>query len=428
MALLPTTGALAINRPEPSRSMIDSVLRKALVFGTSLLIMIMPVASGARGLSPDVGRAMLAGCDAALILLFFLSFPIARARLLKTLVVFMLAHSLIFMLKGTAFPGLADSYQGLRKSVLWLLAICLGSALPERSIRLIINTMLVTLICICLYGIKQYFIFSAFDQALLGAQSANIYANKIAGATRAISVLSSGFHLGMAGCILICIVAYHTPLSLPWKLLFYAIALFAIYASLTRTFLIISAAVLILPILARSGIRTFIFGLVGLTVFTGLMMFKIDLAEIAFDAAMNDDRFTSRGDSYAAFFEYLRQSPIGWLIGFGPGTAGSTLSDAYIASGSPWIEPHNIFTKYIFEYGAPLAICLFAVLAIMVGSRYRRPNAVSPGMARLSIFVLCISGLTITSVETWPVSLYIGLLIGMLCRNQDDSIDGFRLE
>jgi O-antigen ligase len=428
MALLPTIDALATDRPERPKSMIDSVLMKVLVFGTGLLIMIMPLASGARGLSLDVGRAMLAGCDAALILLFFLSFPIARARLLKTLVVFMLAHSLIFMLQGSAFPGLADSYQGLRKSILWLLAICVGSALTERSVRLIVNIMLATLVCISLYGIKQYFIFSTFDQALLGAQSANIYANKIAGATRAISVLSSGFHLGMAGCILICIVTYHTRLPLLWKLTFYVIALFAIYASLTRTFLIISAAVLILPFLARSGMRTFIFALIGLTVFTGLMMFQIDLAEIAFDAAMNDDRFTSRGDSYAAFFEYLRQSPIGWLIGFGPGTAGSTLGDTYVAAGSPWIEPHNIFTKYIFEYGAPLAICLFAVLAIMIGTQYRRPDAESPGTARLAIFVLCMSGLTITSVETWPVSLYIGLLIGMLCRNQDGSVNGFKLE
>jgi O-antigen ligase len=428
MPLLPTTGAFASNRPERSRSMMDSVLRKVLVFGTGLLIMIMPVASGARGLSPDVGRAMLAGCDAALILLFFLSFPIARARLLKTLVIFMLAHSLIFMLFGAYFPVLADSYQGLRKSILWLLAICLGSALPDRSVRLMINIMIATLVFICLYGIKQYFIFSEFDQALLGAQSANIYANKIAGATRAISVLSSGFHLGMAGCILICIVAYYAPLPLLWKLVFYAIALFAIFASLTRTFLLISVVVLILPLLARSGMRVFIFGLIGLTVFTGLMMLKIDLAEIAFDAAMNDDRFTSRGESYTAFFEYLRQSPIGWLIGFGPGTAGSTLGDTYIRSGSPWIEPHNIFTKYVFEYGAPLAICLFAVLALMIGSRYKRSDSESPGMARLAIFVLCISGLTITSVETWPVSLYIGLLIGMLCRNPDRSVDVFRLE
>ncbi|WP_109808843.1 O-antigen ligase family protein [Sphingosinithalassobacter portus] len=400
-------------------SVLDIVVPRLLAWGSGVLIFAMPIASAARGFSDEIGRTLLAMTDAMLIALFVLSLRYSRNRWFSWLVVFLLVYASLFMVVGSDFPSFSISYQGLRKSMLWLFAIGVGLALPQRSIRPLSRAMIAVLFLVCLYAVKQFFITSDFDRNLLDAQSASVYANKIGQYTRATSILSSGFHVGIAGCLLICFALSTRKMSLIVRVLLIGVSLFAIYASFTRTFLILAGAAIILRFTARSASRMYVVITSALLVLTALLMLNFDVVDDVYSALVNDDRFTGRGDSYDAFVSYLEQSPGGLLTGFGPGTAGSTLGDLYHPYGAPWIEPHNIFTKYIFEFGLPLALALFLTVGAMVLRRpaYYEEKQFPREIARLAMFVLAFSGLSITSVETFPVSIYIGFLVGMLCRN-----------
>lgn len=393
----------------------NDVVSGIIMYGTCILVAFMPVASGSRGFSESLGRNLLASCDALLIGLFLIAIPYSRARLVSSATILLIVLSAAYLMVDEQFPPFAIAYQGVRKSILWLLAIVLGAALREKAIGPVCATIMTVLTLVCLYGIKQYFIQSPFDAQLLSAQSASIYANKIGQYTRATSVLSSGFHLGMAGCILICLTVYAKNISYFLRISIISIALFGIYASFTRTFLIVALGVIAIRLTIHSRARIWSSIFIAILTITALQFFKIDLIGTGVSAAANDDRFAGRSESYIEFFSYLAREPLGWLIGFGPGTAGSTLGDQYLPFGVPWIEPHNVFTKYIFEFGLPVALYVYVSIAILAASKRDQSSRYSASSARMALFVLCVSGLTITSVETWPVSIYVGLLLGMLC-------------
>jgi len=384
------------------------------------LIVIMPVFSAFRGVSQPLGRGLMGATDLAMVALFVWVVFRPGLKRLKYLIIAMIGMSILNILLWTSDVPLAATYQGFRKSILWLLAICIGYNIRRRDRNTVFWTIVFTCTAICLYAVKQWvFGFTAFDTKLLDAQAALEYTNKIGNYQRAISVLSSGFHVGMTGSLLILMalcVKFNGNLSNGIRsAALIVVGGLGIFASFTRTFMIIAGALSIFQV-SRSGrhplIRVALIVCAGIVVAYGIFAGYLTLIE---GAIFSDYRFTSRSASYEQMASMFASNPMGVFSGFGLGSAGSTLGEPFAIGKAAWVEPHNTLLKYVVEFGLPLSLLLFWEIAQAVRASRPDPMLVfDNSLSLLCILLLVGAGLTITSVETWPTSLYIGLIIGML--------------
>lgn len=374
-------------------------------------IVVAPLASGLRGVSPGLGRSLMALLDLGLFA-SFLVFAFARPKIYPAVVVSVIVYSFLQVMLMPGHPGIEIALLGLRKSLLMVMAYSLGTYIPIQHRRLVHFSIIFALVYVCLYALKQHFFLSSFDMRLLKEQSANIYTNMISGRIRAFSLLSSGFHVGMAANVLAAYALYMSGIKGLWRALFLVVAALGCYASLTRTFMFLLLGQLAVAAWLRwRAQRLFVvLGVLAsllMTELLGLTSIAGSLAEV-----FGDRRLLGRQRSYDDLARFLTDSPLGAVFGFGPGSAGSGMRASFAATGSPFIEPHNIFTKYPFELGVPLGVVFigFTCFAIVKSVRYAGTDRALLGAIAL---IFAISGLLITSVETWPISLYAGLAMGL---------------
>jgi hypothetical protein len=383
------------------------------------LIIAMPMFSAVRGVSQPLGRVLMGVTDMIMLAMFLWSLFKPGLRTLKFLILGLLALSVLNIAFWTHDVPLTATYQGFRKSILWLLAICIGYSVRRRDRNIVLWIITGVCVVVAVYAVKQWlFGFTAFDKQMLDAQSAQEYANKIGDYQRAISILSSGFHVGMTGTLLIIIALTikQAPNPLAWgrSAILIVIGALGIYASFTRTFMIIAAALACVQIsrsgkhpLIRVGVLTAGAAIMAVGFFAGYFS-QLE------QAIFSDYRFTSRSISYEAMATLFSTYPVGLFSGYGLGSAGSTLGESFAIGGAHWVEPHNVLLKYVVEFGAPLSLWLYWEIGKVV--RAAKPDPMlrfDNSLSMLGVFLLIGAGLTITSVETWPISLYIGFLIGM---------------
>ena len=379
-----------------------------------LWVLAMPLASGLRGFDLAAGRAALLACDLALFVLFALAlrrqpwYPVALLLLFGLLIG--AAHVLL-----AAHPDAATLYQGLRKSLLWLFAIPVGASLGPAQATRVLRAIGASCALLALYGVKQALAPTGFDARLLAAQTGSVYANQIGGTLRATSLLSSGFHLGMAAVLLLALALSARGAPAWARLALIGLAAAGVVVSHTRTFLLVGPVLVVLQLLAARPGRWLAAAVsLALLWLAALVLLQTDPAAWLAEQLMADTRFTNRAQSYRLFAEHMAQNPAGWLTGFGLGSAGSTLAAAFAAAGAPWLEPHNILVKYLHEFGLPFTLALVLLLAALLARARARPGlSYAPRLALLALVILALSGLSITSVEAWPVNLYIGLILGI---------------
>lgn len=353
----------------------------------------------------------MAAIDAVAILLF--AHRLARVRnYYEVMVAALLVYCLLQWATVATFPGIDGAAQGIRKTFIILMAVSVGKDIKPDDRGTVLWSIVAALTYVCLYGIKQSFYFDSFDKQLLAVQSSDLYSNMIGGQQRSISLLSGAFHLGIASCIL-AVYAVFGPLRRSFSRIFiYTIAVGACYASLTRTFLILIFAVPLLALMIKSKLR-FIIGMYGISVI-------VLVADLASDGAvsnlfinlMEDERLGARSSSYVRFIDHWVVSPLNMILGYGPGSAGSGLSDTFHKVNAVWIEPHNIFLKYLFELGLPVGVLTIVLFGIAINESIRNSGR-SCWFIFSIVTILIAAGLTITSVEVWPINLYIGIIIGM---------------
>lgn len=381
------------------------------ILALSALLVFAPIASGARGVDASLGRMLIAAVDVALVAYFFSTLTAKRAAF-DVLIAALLGYAFIQWAFFVSFPGIEGAVQGVRKTFIILMAISVGRHVKEEYHSLIRASIVFSLIYVCLYGIKQRFYFDSFDQALLSAQSSDFYSNVIDNQIRSLSLLSGAFHLGTAACILAMYAIFKSGLTRLKRLIYWAIAVGACYSSLTRTFLIIIFAVPVLTFLMQSKKRLIVGVYLAIAGTMILDFFSGGLISTEFWALVYDDRLGGRSVSYLGFAEYWTEFPTALITGFGLGSAGSGLGEVFAQAGAIWNEPHNVFLKYVFELGIPLgcvALWIFFYFTHAAWKYSGRDQWVYVSM----MLVLAIAGLTITSVEVWPINIYIGILIGM---------------
>ncbi|SEL42541.1 hypothetical protein [Pacificibacter marinus] len=388
-----------------------NVDRSFLAFILVTLILCAPFASGLRVFSGVLGNVALLFMDALLILGFVIAVRRSRTPVI-IFILFLVIYSLTFVATLDTYPSMFVYYLGFRKTIFFLLAMAIGIQMRAGEAELILKAVLVSLTMICLYGIKQSFFMSNFDFALLSLQSADSYTNMINGKIRAISLLSSGFHLGMAATLLIVIAISRKRLRLIDFCLI-GIGFFAIEASLTRTFLYLSALLILSRIWLVTYKRAYVAAMILLLLLLLASLSGHDVLSPVFNIFSEDARFTNRFQSYIDYWEFATKRPYHGFLGFGVGAGGSTLGNHF--EYGYWIEPHNVFLKYIFEFGPFIASSIFAWIFMIVKKSMTNMSDASPYLKQFPlalILIIIVSGLTITSVETWPISLFIAILIG----------------
>lgn len=386
------------------------------------IILFSPLASGVRGISPPLGHALMALCDAGILGIFLVTASLDLTQL-SAMTILLTAYLLLYPLAVHKFPDYSTALLGVRKTVMIFVALAAGSGIALKHRSRVHLAIIISLFYVCLYAIKQYFSFSAYDMLLLSDQSANYYTNYFGGRFRAISFLSSGFHVGMASCVLCAYALCYRRVRLWLRVVLYLTALWACYAAFTRTFLLIFALITLYGLAQRAGSAgKFLMlggGIVALLV-TSLV--DRDFFPGILQETTGDQRFLNRGASYTGFSTYMSHHWYGLFFGFGPGSAGSALGDIFRAYGATWIEPHNIFTKYVFELGFPFGLLIIILGVIIFARAIRNGGEEKPILVSMTL-ILAVSGLMITSVETWPIVIYVGLALGMYLNVRPNSIE-----
>lgn len=374
-------------------------------------ILLSPFASALRGFSLPIGNLALLFSD----LLLLTAFCILCARRINNEVIFLFflsLYSVTIFAFWHDYPAANTLYLGARKSLFFLFSIYIGSQLIEGDMAAIYKYMRIILIVICAYGLKQGFHMSEFDYALLEVQSADVYTNIIFGQNRAFSFLSSGFHLGMAGCLLLAISIFRKNIRTQ-DLAISTLALISVYLSLTRTFIIISGICLLIRLLLPNrNIASLAILITSFFLLLELFM-GATLIQYLYYSLFADTRFANRAAGYEAYYIFTQAQPLHFFLGFGLGSAGSGLQDHF--SYGNWLEPHNVFLKYIFEFGLIISsITLFwATTALYKCSAgYSSKSLFSINFFIALLAIIFISGLSITSVEALPISSFIGILLG----------------
>lgn len=359
-----------------------------------------------------LGHALMGICDVGVVCIFLVTTGMDLTPQGATTIL-LAAYLLVYPSVVHKFPDYGTALLGVRKAAMFFVALSTGSGVAPKHRRRIHIAIIIALFYVCVYAIKQYFVFSAYDLILLSDQSSDYYTNYFDGRFRAISFLSSGFHVGMAACVLCAYALCYRRIPLWLRAVLYLTALWACYAALTRTFLLIFALITLYGLAQRLGaigkFLMFSAGLMGLLI---TIVADRDFIRDIIEETAGDQRLRGRGVSYSDFSMYMSHHWYGLLFGFGPGSAGSALGDVFKASGASWIEPHNIFTKYVFELGLPIGVLVLAAGVIIVARALR--NGGQDRSTLMSIMlIIAISGLMITSVETWPIVVYAGLAFGM---------------
>ena len=391
-------------------------------------VFLSPFSSAMRAINLNFGNILLSICDTIIFILFFISILRGnREKYFCLFLVFIIFYTLIFHFQFSEAQGFSVFYLGFRKAMLFPIAIFIGHSLEFRQLEVLLKYSIISLTVICLNGIRQHFYFTELDHQLLSVQGSDIYTKVIGGNVRSFSFLSSGFHLGMAGFALLSMSLFRRKISIV-DILIASIALFAVYASMTRTMLVICGIAILYRFLFlnfKNGILV-ILATVPMSLLV-LYLFRIDIINSISSRVMNDDRFTNRFESYQNFSTFASHHPDYFVGGFGIGSAGSTLG-TYFPHGY-WIEPHNLFLKYIFELGP-----IFGTVMIFFIFRnfFKKPKLASGEifikfkLGKILMIGMAVSGLTITSVETWPINILIGLIFGSTIRINNDLHNGFK--
>lgn len=404
--------------PHPSRIDKDKHIVRACVFGLSAIIVLQPIASGLRGLSPGLGQIAIASLDGLLLLLALVRASSIRQPAALVASAIALA-SLLYTLSLAQYP-IVGLIAGFRKSFFVLVALLLASTFPANRRAQIHLSIIISCLIVSLYGIWQHFFFSQFDANLLAAQSADKYTNLYQGEHRSFSLLSSGFHAGLAALILASYGLFTKIVPTALRLVLVAISAASVYYTYTRTCLVILLLLISLKGCQLAKVPLSLFFLIGALIYAFLLFSAPDVIPNIFYAAADDSRFTGRATSYLGALNYWSTDPLSAVFGSGVGSAGSAQAELF--EGRPWIEPHNIFLKYLFELGFLLGVPFLLCLGFLAARSLRKSRLAREAPFVIAILmIVLISGMTITVVEAWPANVYMFMIVGLYLRGSTET-------
>lgn len=324
-------------------------------------------------------------------------------------------------------PSFLAGLYGFRKTCYQMLAFFLGVYYIKNYLEInqIMKYLLYFSIPVLIYGIKQFFWISSFDEKLLELNLADFDTHVFLGKIRAFSIFSGPFHFGMFSCIIFLMALYF---YLNNKRLFYLIlcllSAVGVLASMTRINMIALAVSLLWfanlgkYALIRKSLIIFGIPFILLIIFTSIELFSpLNEAFASISKFYEDQRFLERFIGYRMNIQAIIEQP---LLGYGMGSAADTMEEIY--SFKVRFVSHNIVLKILTETGI-MGLLFFLIFFVMW---FKKVFVLSLNKDKLlknvailitsMVIVLLINGITGSAIEAYPINMWIWFFMGAIVR------------
>lgn len=326
-------------------------------------------------------------------------------------------------------PTLQVGLEGFRKTTYQMMAIFLGIYCVRDSLEVekICRYLCYASIPILLYGIKQWFFFSPFDQRIIELNFGGLGVYYLGGSRRAISIFSGPFHFGMFSCFIALLSLYfYLKRKNFLYLVLFIISITGVFFSMTRTSIVaLVISGLFFLWFAKPEKRRLLKKINVL--FVPLLLILIIISSPKFlpftnmlktlENVSEDQRFLNRFVGYRKMPKAFIERPI---IGYGMGSAGDTLGPLF--KGKVHFTSHNLGFKILIETGLlGLGVYIFFFLAWFkkAFSLFKSKNTYVRNLSVLIIsvvLVLLVNGIVGSAVEAYPINLYIWFFMGALVK------------
>lgn len=326
-------------------------------------------------------------------------------------------------------PTLQVGLEGFRKTTYQMMAVFLGIYCVKNSLEIerIGKYISYASVPILLYGIKQWFFFSPFDQRIIELNFAGRAVYYLGGSRRAISIFSGPFHFGMFSCIIALLSLYfYLKRKNFLYLVLFVISTAGVFFSMTRTSIVafvISGFFFLWfakpekrRLLKKTSVLFLLLLLILIMVSSQEFLPLVNMLE-TLQSVSEDQRFLYRFIGYRNMSEAFIERPI---MGYGMGSAGDTLGRFFEEKAH--FTSHNLGFKILIETGLlGLAIYFFFFIAWFkkAFSLFKSKNTYVRNLSVLIIsivLVLLVNGIVGSAVEAYPMNLYIWFFMGALAK------------
>jgi len=326
-------------------------------------------------------------------------------------------------------PTLQVGLEGFRKTTYQMMAIFLGIYCVRDSLEVekISRYLCYASIPILLYGIKQWFFFSPFDQRIIELNFGGLSVYYLGGSRRAISIFSGPFHFGMFSCFITLLSLYfYLKRKNFLYLVLFIISTMGVFFSMTRTSivaLVISGLFFLWfakpekrRLLKKINVLFLLLLLILIIISSQKFLPVINMLK-TFENISEDQRFLNRFVGYRKMPKAFIERPI---IGYGMGSAGDTLGPRF--KGKVHFTSHNLGFKILMETGLlGLGIYIFFFLAWFQKAfgLFKSENTYVRNLSVLItsiVLVLLVNGIVGSAVEAYPINLYIWFFMGALVK------------
>jgi len=326
-------------------------------------------------------------------------------------------------------PTYLAGIEGYRSLMFQMVGLFVGlRAVRERTdFFFLLKVVSIAALPILLYAIKQFFVLSSLDYALIASNTAGLDTWQLFGKVRAFGLFNGPFHLGLCGGIVFWLaVALWLEGKRKGWLVVALVAALACVASLTRSSLI--ALIGSIPIVLFIVYRRFRFkvavttiavaAIIGVSSFflrteweeLGRLMDSISSLE----SISEDSRLTTRFEGYQRAASVVIEHP----LGIGMGAAGDAMAHYFEPYGKIHVTSHNLFLWVLLETGIlGLALFLFVAYYLIKAVRTllkRSELTVSAGSTGM-LLIIFIAGITGSTIGAYPINLLFWTLCGGFC-------------
>lgn len=375
--------------------------------------------------------------DAILALLFIRIVFEKAARKAGSLVVvpniefFLLLFFIISLIQifNPNVPVFQAGLEGFRKTTYQMLGVFIGIYYIKNRLEVekIAKYICYASVPVLVYGIKQFFFFSSFDQRIVEANFADWHVLTILGESRAISIFSGPFHFGMFSCVIALIALYFYVKEK--RLLYLVLCIISVtgpFFSLTRTnivALVVSGLFFLWfvkpekrRVLMKVNI-VFVLLLAGFILISSQKFSTVTDVLKTFKNISEDQRFLIRFEGYREIQKAFVKNPV---IGYGMGSAGDTLGKLY-----DWkvhITSHNLGLKILMETGLlgfGIYISFFFAWFKKALDLFKAKNRHIRNLSVLitsMLLVVLVNGVVGSAVGAYPINLYVWFFMGALLK------------
>lgn len=326
-------------------------------------------------------------------------------------------------------PTWLAGIEGYRSLMFQMTGLFIGLRVVQKrsDFFLLLGVISIAAFPILLYGIKQFFVLSSLDYALIASNTAGLDTWQLFGKVRAFGLFNGPFHLGLCAGIVFWLAMglWLNGRKKGW-LVIAAVAALACTASMTRSSLIAlvgSIPLVLFLVYRRFRLKVAVTSIaVAAVVIISSFVFRAQWEELgrltdsisSLESIAEDSRLTTRFEGYERAAEVVMKHP----LGIGMGAAGDAMSHYFEPYGKTHVTSHNMFLWVLLETGIPgLALFLFVAYYLVKAVRgLLRNGELTIGAVSMGILlIIFIAGITGSTIGAYPVNLLFWTLCGGFC-------------